>query len=63
MTRAIEAIEPGVLPACSFCQSSGDGIELKDFTDEGDPSVGYGPHTVVLCDDCAKHKGLIEVYP
>ena len=43
---------------CEGCGNSEDGLHLAEYTDEGDPSVGYGPITMVFCDVCAKEKGL-----
>lgn len=53
MTRPIQAVEPETLPACDSCGASGDGVELQEFEDSGDPNVGYGPIVMTLCDDCA----------
>lgn len=43
--------------SCASCGASGEGVSLADYEDPGDPSVGYGPITEVLCDECAEHKG------
>ena len=44
---------------CDSCGCDDEGLRLAEYEDEGDPSVGYGPITETLCDDCAKGKGLI----
>lgn len=47
------------LAQCQECGSDEEGLELGEYTDEGDASVGYGPITVQMCNDCARHKGLL----
>jgi hypothetical protein len=42
------------------CDSCGEPGALSEYTDEGDPSTGYGPVTEKLCDGCAIGKGLMD---
>jgi hypothetical protein len=59
MSKAIEQpiFEEQQFTACECCGE--ESVSVCDYTDEGDPSVGYGPITESLCDECAEHKGVI----
>lgn len=53
-------VEPLKRDKCDSCARDDEGLHLAEYEDPGDPSVGYGPITELLCDDCAKHLGLLS---
>lgn len=54
MSKAIEQPiqEQQQQNACESCGRSEEGLPMSEHYDEGDPSVGYGPQTLIYCDEC-----------
>ena len=57
MSKAKEELEPiqETQPECDSCGAVV--VPVGDYEDPGDPSVGYGPITETLCEECAERVG------